>query len=97
MNLVYPDLGHFTIDVADTKLSINIQTRSANLTENHDPLTFVGKRQRRLEGSLSVALLLTGESLSTAIAGLTLYKDEQRSMKSSYSTCGTPSSCSPST
>ncbi|KAG9853002.1 hypothetical protein KCU98_g3237, partial [Aureobasidium melanogenum] len=48
----------------------------ADISQWKEPVTFVGKRQRKLDGTASVTLALpkTGSSL----AGLVVYKDEHR-------------------
>jgi beta-xylosidase len=59
----------------------NLELRSTpvDLSAPNEPVTFIGKRQRVLEGSSSVTLSTRNSTTSTALqAGLAVYKDEHR-------------------
>ncbi|KAI4721218.1 hypothetical protein E4T48_02519 [Aureobasidium sp. EXF-10727] len=66
------DLEHHKIEGS----TIRLTTSKADIPQWQEPVSFVGKRQRKLEGSASVSLAVprTGSSR----AGLVIYKDEHR-------------------
>ena len=70
-----PDLGDFEIN-GDTVTVVSSET---DLRTPMDPVSFVGKRQRVLDGQSSVRVHLGGgEAGQGARAGLALFKDEHR-------------------
>jgi beta-xylosidase len=78
-----PELSHYTIDDGGITLSPSLH----DITSPERPPTFVGKRQRRLKGTSSVALSHNGPNTSTSslVASLVVYKDEHRWLRISYS------------
>ncbi|KAH0364828.1 glycoside hydrolase family 43 protein, partial [Aureobasidium melanogenum] len=67
-----PKLQHHKIEGS----TIRLMASKADISQGREPVTFVGKRQRKLDGTASVRLALpkTGSSR----AGLVIYKDEHR-------------------
>lgn len=66
---------------------IVLAAKETDLSHPTESPTFVGKRQRFLDGSSSVKLLLTTLSHATGIkAGLAVYKDEHRFIRIYYDT-----------
>ncbi|THX73124.1 hypothetical protein D6D04_08710 [Aureobasidium pullulans] len=56
--------------------SIHLTPSKADLSQWQDPVSFVGKRQRKLEGHASVILTISEDD--PCRAGLVVYKDEHR-------------------
>ena len=74
-----PDLESFLIKTDEQNIAVDIRPSQADLTDHHRPISFLGKRQRRLQGNASVKLLTSSHGPHPdGIAGLALYKDEHR-------------------
>jgi beta-xylosidase len=72
-----PDFSKYEFD----KESMILSASKADVSQCEEPVTFVGKRQRLLDGSASVALdcsALSPDSHRALQAGLCYYKDEHR-------------------
>ena len=65
--------------------TITITASKADISEYEEPVTFVGKRQRLLDGTASVIMHNTSVPSDTDLkAGLAYYKDEHRQIKLFY-------------
>ncbi|KAJ5366050.1 Concanavalin A-like lectin/glucanase subgroup [Penicillium concentricum] len=62
---------------------ITLQADSVEITSADESITFVGQRQRRLEGTTTVTVYMPQHSTSVR-AGLALYKDEHRFLTIGY-------------
>jgi hypothetical protein len=59
---------------------LTLKANRGDFSQWKDPVIFVGKRQRSLEGKTSVLLSKPSVTTSGLIAGLAYYKDERRYM-----------------
>ncbi|RVX74738.1 hypothetical protein B0A52_01015 [Exophiala mesophila] len=75
------DLSLYVYD--DSKGTIKLTTTNVDLSHPTDSPTFVGKRQRQLDGASSVSLGLEAQTLGYQ-AGLAVYKDEHRYIRIFY-------------
>ncbi|PVH84844.1 glycoside hydrolase family 43 protein [Cadophora sp. DSE1049] len=70
---------------SDDAKTITLTASSADISQWKEPVTFVGKRQRELEGMSSVSMdVITAPDSSHLKAGLAYYKDEHRFVKLFY-------------
>jgi beta-xylosidase len=63
---------------------LTLTAASGDFSQWQDPITFVGKRQRSLEGKATVLMHKPIEVTSGLVAGMAYYKDEHRFMKLFY-------------
>jgi beta-xylosidase len=64
--------------------TLTLTASKGNFSQWKEPITFVGKRQRSLEGSSTVVLRTPDAATPGLVAGLAYYKDEHRYMKLFY-------------
>jgi beta-xylosidase len=64
--------------------ALTLKASRGDFSQWKDPVTFVGKRQRSLEGKTSVLMQKPVVITPGLVAGLAYYKDEHRYMKLSY-------------
>jgi len=70
---------------SDDSKSITLTASKGDLSQWTDPVTFVGKRQRELDGQSSVSMdIISAPADSNLKAGLAYYKDEHRFVKMFY-------------
>lgn len=72
-----PDTTHYNLDDAMPGSIIMLTPSQTDITKTRNPVTFIGKRQRKLTGASSV-ILKTPLPNTDISAGLVLYKDEFR-------------------
>ncbi|KAH6882939.1 glycosyl hydrolase [Alternaria rosae] len=84
----YPVLSRYKI--RDRQITLTASPDGLN-SANASP-SFVGKRQRRLEGTSSATLLPPAHTSTPITAGLAVYKDEHRFFSLSYTTSSNASS-----
>lgn len=84
-NMLYirdPDLSRYKISGGN----ISLIPSEHDLASSEASPTFVGKRQRRLEGASSVTLLKVGLEMGSSLqVSLVVYKDEHRWLRITYS------------
>ncbi|KAM5341285.1 hypothetical protein ACJ41O_014316 [Fusarium nematophilum] len=79
----HPDLAAYKTSWEDR--TVSLKPSLADLKgDGTEPITFVGKRQRRLSGESRAVLSIPSLSSQTAITGLVYYKDEHRHASISF-------------
>ncbi|TDZ61869.1 hypothetical protein CTRI78_v004070 [Colletotrichum trifolii] len=79
-----PDFDKYVFDGEGDNRTFKLCASQSSISSNTGTVTFVGRRQRSLNGSASVKLDISGAGSKSVSAGLALYKDALRHVSLAY-------------